>query len=149
VILPQAIDQCKRSIEKRLNGPINQDLSRPMFSASNIHYELADRTRAIGHGGIGLMQGLVKGTGLAEAINRHLKLLKIHLPYHESDHVLNIAYNALWALPVLGANAAQTRVLSLAAIIRRATAPRTPPARDSRRVRPPRRNVARRRGSRA
>src|SRR5271163_3393078 len=24
-----------------------------------------------------------------------LHLLKIHLPYHESDHVLNIAYNAL------------------------------------------------------
>jgi len=95
VILPQAIDQRKRSIVKRLNGPINQDLSRPMFSASDIHYELADRTRAIGHGGIGLMQGLVKETGLAEAINRHLKLLKIHLPYHESDHVLNIAYNAL------------------------------------------------------
>jgi len=66
-----------------------------MFSASNIHYELADRTRAISHGGIGLVQGLVNEIGLAEAINRHLKLLKIHLPYHESDHVLNIAYNAM------------------------------------------------------
>ncbi len=95
MILPQSIDQRKRSIEKRLNGPLNQDLSRPMFSASNIHYELADRTRAISHGGIGLVQGLVNEIGLAEAINRHLKLLKIHLPYHESDHVLNIAYNAM------------------------------------------------------
>jgi hypothetical protein len=66
-----------------------------MFSASNIHYELANRTRAISHGGIGLVQGLVNEIGLAEAINRHLKLLKIHLPYHESDHVLNIAYNAM------------------------------------------------------
>ena len=25
--------------------------------------------------------------------NRHLHLLKLHLPYHESDHVLTHAYN--------------------------------------------------------
>ena len=28
-------------------------------------------------------------------INQHLQLLKVRLPYHESDHVLNIAYNVL------------------------------------------------------
>jgi len=33
--------------------------------------------------------------GLAEAIDRRLVLFKFHLPYHESDHVLNLAYNAL------------------------------------------------------
>ena len=33
--------------------------------------------------------------GLVEAIDESLKLLRIHLPYHESDHVLNIAYNVL------------------------------------------------------
>ena len=33
--------------------------------------------------------------GLPEAIDERLHLLKIHLPYHESDHVLNLAYNAL------------------------------------------------------
>ena len=32
---------------------------------------------------------------LYEAIDRRVHLLKLHLPYHESDHVLNIAYNAL------------------------------------------------------
>jgi len=66
-----------------------------MFSASNIHYELADRTRAVSYGGIGLVQRLVGEIGLAESIDKRLHLLKIHLPYHESDHVLNIAYNAL------------------------------------------------------
>ena len=30
-----------------------------------------------------------------EEINTKLKLLKVHMPYHESDHVLNIAYNIL------------------------------------------------------
>ncbi|MBE7458538.1 MAG: transposase [Planctomycetia bacterium] len=34
-------------------------------------------------------------TGLVERIDRRLHLLKKHLPYHESDHVLNIAYNSL------------------------------------------------------
>ena len=30
-----------------------------------------------------------------EDIDEQVKLLKVHLPYHESDHVLNIAYNIL------------------------------------------------------
>ena len=33
--------------------------------------------------------------GLPEQIDERLQLLKVHLPYHESDHVLNLAYNAL------------------------------------------------------
>src|SRR4029077_11072355 len=32
---------------------------------------------------------------LHQAIDKRLPLLKVHLPYHESDHVLNIAYNPL------------------------------------------------------
>jgi hypothetical protein len=33
--------------------------------------------------------------GLVEVIDAELELLKVHLPYHESDHVLNLAYNVL------------------------------------------------------
>jgi hypothetical protein len=66
-----------------------------MFTASNIHYEIAERTRGIVHGGIGAMHALSRQLGLVDAINDGLHLFKIHLPYHESDHVLNIAYNAL------------------------------------------------------
>ncbi len=66
-----------------------------MFTASNIHYEMADRARGLGPGGIGAMHLLARRTGLIEAIDHRLHLLKIHLPYHESDHVLNIAYNIL------------------------------------------------------
>jgi hypothetical protein len=65
------------------------------MTASNIHYEIADRTRATGAGGIGAIHLLVKKLGLDQLINQHLNLLKIHLPYHESDHVLSIAYNLL------------------------------------------------------
>ena len=66
-----------------------------MFTARNIQYELAEKTRGLGAGGIGAMHLLARRTGLIEAIDRHLHLLKVHKPYHESDHVLNIAYNAL------------------------------------------------------
>jgi hypothetical protein len=66
-----------------------------MFHASNIHYEIADRTRGMSHGGIGAFQMLARKIGLIDAIDDRLHLLKIHLPYHESDHVLNLAYNAL------------------------------------------------------
>ena len=66
-----------------------------MLSARNIHYDMADRTRAIGCAGIGAVHLLARRVGLIDAIDRDLHLLKVHLPYHESDHVLNIAYNLL------------------------------------------------------
>ncbi len=95
MITPERIDARKRSIEQRLNRGIPDDTSQPMFSASNIHYELAERTHAINYGGIGLIHQLALKTGLVEAIDSNLHLLKSHVPYHESDHVLNIAYNAM------------------------------------------------------
>jgi hypothetical protein len=46
-------------------------------------------------GGIGAIHAMAKRIGLVDAIDEVLGLLKVHLPYHESDHVLNIAYNVL------------------------------------------------------
>jgi hypothetical protein len=66
-----------------------------MFKASNIQYEMAERSQAMNCGGIGAMHLLVQRLGLVEDIDRNLELLKVHLPYHESDHVLNLAYNLL------------------------------------------------------
>lgn len=66
-----------------------------MLRASNIHYEVADRCAAMNCGGIGAMHLMVQRLGLDQAINEHLHLLKVHLPYHESDHVLSVAYNIL------------------------------------------------------
>lgn len=66
-----------------------------MLKASNIHYEMAERTGALNCGGIGAMHLMVQRLGLVEEIDQHLHLLKVHLPYHESDHVLNFAYNLL------------------------------------------------------
>ena len=85
----------KRRIEKRLDKANCEGCERPMLRPANIQYELAERTRGMTYGGIGSMLLLVRKLGLAEAIDRRLHLLKIHLPYHESDHVLNFALNAL------------------------------------------------------
>ncbi len=89
------IEQRKRRIARRLDRDDNRGCDRPMMTASNIHYEIAERTRATTHGGIGAIHLLVRKLGLDQAIDHHLGLLKIHLPYHDSDHVLNIAYNLL------------------------------------------------------
>ena len=85
----------KRRIECRLDKRDVEGCERPMITARNIHYELAERACGTVCGGIGAMQLLVERLGLAEEIDRRLHLLKLHLPYHESDHVLNVAYNAL------------------------------------------------------
>jgi hypothetical protein len=66
-----------------------------MFGASNIHYEMAERAQANNCGGIGAIHLMVQRLGLPVEIDQNLELLKVHLPYHESDHVLNIAYNIL------------------------------------------------------
>jgi len=67
----------------------------PVISATNIDYEMADRTKAISAGGIGLIHKMVCQLALDQMINQTLNLFKIYLPYSESDHVLNIAYNLL------------------------------------------------------
>src|SRR6266849_804099 len=85
----------KRRIERRLDKTDLTGCDRPLFTASNIHYEMADRTRGIAHGGIGVIHALARRIGLIDTIDQRLQLLKIHLPFHESDHVLNFAYNAL------------------------------------------------------
>jgi Transposase DDE domain group 1 len=85
----------KRQIESRLDKTDLGDCAKPMFTASNIHYEIAERVHGIAYGGIGALHLLARRIGLIDAIDKGLHLLKIHLPYHESDHVLNIGYNAV------------------------------------------------------
>jgi len=85
----------KRRIEYRLRDRDGCDQEQPIFGAPNVHYEVAERTRGFGAGGIGAIHQMAQSTGLVEEIDRRLPLLQVHLPYHESDHVLNLAYNVL------------------------------------------------------
>ena len=66
-----------------------------MLTSQKINYEIGGNVEATPYGGIFAMHRLVTRLGLVKAIDAALNLLKIHLPYHESDHVLTLAYSVL------------------------------------------------------
>ena len=83
------------AIQRRLTRAVRPNLTGAVLGRANIAYELSERTKGTAHGGIGLVAKLINDVGLAGEIDRSLELLKLHKPYYESDHVLNIAYNTL------------------------------------------------------
>jgi hypothetical protein len=85
----------KQNLDTRLARKQYEDQSDTMFKDSNFHYQISERTQAVGCGGIGAMHKLLCKLKLDKAINRNIVLLKCHVPYWESDHVLNIAYHVL------------------------------------------------------
>lgn len=90
----QQLTARKRKIQRRLDKS-RMPSDFPVMSASNIQYEISDRVRAVSCGGIGLIHRMVKQLKLDRMINRHVNIFKLYLPYSESDHVLNMAYNLL------------------------------------------------------
>jgi hypothetical protein len=95
----------KRKISKRLAQFLGGTKPRvpgvPEFTKRAPIYEFAERTQAIACGGIGVIHQLVNSLGLVEKIDSQLGLIKQPRPYHDSDHVLNIAYNLLCGGQVL------------------------------------------------
>ena len=85
----------KERINRRLKPRSWPVQDKPMFSGSNIHYEMADKIQAIGCGGIGAIHLLCQKIGLVDSLDQKVNVLKRHVPYHESDHVLNMAYNIM------------------------------------------------------
>ena len=66
-----------------------------MLNTGRVHYEVGGNVEVTCFGGIAPVHRLVTKLGLVDAIDAELELLKVHLPYHESDHVLNLAYNVM------------------------------------------------------
>jgi hypothetical protein len=91
----QKIAQRKQRIARRLRVRTWSAQATPMYRARNMQYEHSDRIRGLESGGIGAMHQLAQHVGLVDAINQHVDVFKVHLPYAESDHVLGIAYNIL------------------------------------------------------
>jgi len=85
----------KSRIQYRLRDIDWSAQAEPMLRASNIQYELSDRIRGLASGGLGLIHRLARRVGLIDELNERVEVLKVHLPYSESDHVLNLAYNVL------------------------------------------------------
>jgi hypothetical protein len=91
---PKILRARKRGIERRLAGQMVDD-GAPVMRGRNIHYEVSEKTQGFGFGGLGALHQLVQRIGLVQGLDERLNLLKVHLPYHESDHVLSLAYNIL------------------------------------------------------
>ena len=83
------------AIRRRLDEAVVTNLDGPVLGRANIAYEYTERTKGSAHGGMGMIAKVVSSVGLAEEIDSSLHLLKVHRPYYESDHVLNVAYNVL------------------------------------------------------
>ena len=97
-IIRRRIAARKRRLEARLDkNRFAGDGSRPMLGGAGVRLDLAGRGCGTAYGGLGLVRQLVERLELARLIDERLHLFKIHLPYHESDHVLNLAYNGLCA----------------------------------------------------
>jgi len=61
----------KRRIERRLDPERRwADAEAPIMSASNIHFEMAERSRAVNYGGIGAIHLMGQRLGLAEENSR-------------------------------------------------------------------------------
>jgi hypothetical protein len=66
-----------------------------MLASGRVDYEIGGGAEATCFGGIAAVHRLATKIALPEVIDDRVQLLKVHLPYHESDHVLNMAYNVL------------------------------------------------------
>ncbi len=93
------LDREKRKIKARLaplmGGKEPKKPGAPEFNAPRAKYELSERVRAVTCGGLAAVHDLVRSVGLPEAIDDQLRILKRARPYRDSDHILNISYNAL------------------------------------------------------
>ncbi len=93
----QQLRQFHLRIQRRIdreNANVEHD-GQPVLRGTGALYEISDRVRAVAAGGVALIHRMVQAIGLDKEIDKCVHLLKFHLPYDESDHVTNIAYNFL------------------------------------------------------
>jgi hypothetical protein len=91
----QFLNKGKEKLSRRLRRKYYSDQKHPQFRGGNIRYTVTEKESAIGYGGIGAIHTLVRRLKFDRLINQGVRLLQRHVPYHESDHVLSMAYNIL------------------------------------------------------
>jgi len=89
------LESRKARIAKRLERRNFPDQTEPVLRGGNVRYELAGRQLGARHGGVAAIHEMVRRLGLPALLNGTVKLLKAHLPYSESDHILSLAFNVL------------------------------------------------------
>lgn len=95
-LLRKKLQARQRLVQRRLDKTKLPDCSKPILrGCGNFHFDVNGRINGSAFGGIPLFHKLAQDIGLVEAIDRQLHVLQLHLPYSDSDHVLNFAINAL------------------------------------------------------
>ena len=89
-----ALVQRESEILERLEN-VQEVRETPMMSGGNVVYEVAERLKATAWGGVAAMHQFARKIGLVDFLDAKVKVFKAHKPYHESDHVLNMALNVL------------------------------------------------------
>jgi len=99
----QSHDTAKRSRRQRRKAsspsqraaslPWPEDPRRPVFRNRRVRVRVQPRGQVTPYGGLALAHALVQRLELPRAIDRGVPIFKLHLPYHESDHVLTHTYN--------------------------------------------------------
>ena len=86
------LDAKKRKRQRRIREQKLRQRS-PQLATPKTKLEISDKINAVSCGGIAVVQQLVRQIGLARTINRFCPIFKLHMPYTEADHVLNVAFN--------------------------------------------------------
>ena len=63
--LRRTLERERRRIERRLEQAVAPNFAGPVLGRANISYELAERTKATSHGGMGMIARLVEHVGIA------------------------------------------------------------------------------------
>ena len=85
----------QHELEARLDPAWQPETEAPVVGAGTLVYEMGKKVRAIAAGGIGLVEQLVDAIGLRARLDERVQVFTRHRPYHESDHILTMAYNVL------------------------------------------------------
>lgn len=91
--LQKQLRQRKRKLDQRIDRSNGFGESR--IRCGKVKYELAEKQQAVACGGLGLILQMAGELKLRQHLNRAAPVFKVHAPYDEADHILNIALNLL------------------------------------------------------
>ena len=73
--------------------PWPEDTDKPVLGLPKLHMEIDRRSEVTPYAGLALAAQVAFLLNMPKILNTHVSVLKRHLPYHESDHVLAQAFN--------------------------------------------------------
>jgi len=71
VKIRRKLERRKRRLQFRLDKAKLKNLDKPVFTAANIRYEISDRVRGIGYGGVGALHLLARRKVSHQERNQH------------------------------------------------------------------------------